>query len=230
MLLFCEVGDKFKFFEKIWRLLVDDIQYNVRQTLNHQTYQMSDTNLQDEVLERLGTLFNKRGRCIDDFDLPRKSVNSSWESVKCLFDEELNYDATALLTKSESLIAQLKSEQRHAFDSIVDVVLSNNLGFFFVSDYGGMRKTFLWNTIITYVWRHKKIVLSVASSGVASLLLPGGRTAHSRFKIPCDDLDEGTTCLVWEVTNAMVQIAHKMLCELIKAASLIIWDEALMTT
>jgi ATP-dependent DNA helicase PIF1 len=73
-------------------------------------------------------------------------------------------------------------------------------------------------------------VLSVASSGVASLLLPGGRTAHSRFKIPCDDLDEGTTCLVWEVTNAMVQIAHKMLCELIKAASLIIWDEALMTT
>jgi hypothetical protein len=72
---------------------------------------MSDTDLQDEVLERLGTLFNKRGRRIDDFDLPRKYVNSSWESVKRLFDEELNYDATSLLTESESLIAQLNSEQ-----------------------------------------------------------------------------------------------------------------------
>jgi hypothetical protein len=33
-----------------------------------------------------------------------------------------------------------------------------------------------------------------------------------------------------EVTSAMVQIEHKMLCELIQATSLIIWDEALMTT
>jgi hypothetical protein len=41
MLLFCEVGDEFNFFEKIWRLLVDDIQYNVHQTLNHETYLMS---------------------------------------------------------------------------------------------------------------------------------------------------------------------------------------------
>jgi ATP-dependent DNA helicase PIF1 len=62
-------------------------------------------------------------------------------------------------------------------------------------------------------------VLSVASSGVASLLLPGGRTAHSRFKIPCE-LDEGTICDIKRGT---------MLCELIQTTSLIIWDEALMT-
>jgi hypothetical protein len=43
---------------------------------------------------------------------------------------------------------------------------------------------------------------------------------HSRFKIPCDELDEGTTCNIKHGT---------MLCELIQAASLIIWDEALMT-
>jgi hypothetical protein len=78
----------------------------------------------------------------------------------------------------------------------------------------------LWNTIITYLRAHKKIVLSVASSGVASLLLPGGRTTHSRFRIPCDDLDEATTCNIKRGT---------MLCELIQQASLIIWDEALVT-
>jgi ATP-dependent DNA helicase PIF1 len=137
-----------------------------------------------------------------------------------LFDEELNYDAAALLTESKSLIAQLNSEQRHAFDSIVNTVVTNSPRFFFVSSYGATGKTFLWNTIITYLRDHKKIVLSVASSGVASLLLLGGCTAHSRFKIPCDDLDDGTTCNIKRGT---------MLCELIQAAALIIWDEALMT-
>jgi hypothetical protein len=79
----------------------------------------------------------------------------------------------------------------------------------FVSGYGGIGKTFLWNTIIAYLRAHKKIV--------ASLLLSGG---HSLFRIPCDDLDETTTCNIK---------CETMLCELIQATSLIIWDEALMT-
>jgi ATP-dependent DNA helicase PIF1 len=65
----------------------------------------------------------------------------------------------------------------------------------------------------------EKIVLVVASSGVASLLLPGGRTTHSRFKIPCD-LDETA---IYDIKRGT------MLAELIEAASLVIWDEAFMT-
>jgi ATP-dependent DNA helicase PIF1 len=61
--------------------------------------------------------------------------------------------------------------------------------------------------------------LTVASSGVASLLLPGGRKAHSRFKIPCH-LDDDTVCDIKRGT---------MLAELIQETSLVIWDEALMT-
>jgi hypothetical protein len=90
---------------------------------------------------------------------------------------------------------------------------------FFVSGYGGTGKTYLWNSIITFLRSRKQIVLSVASSGVASLLLPGGRTTHSRFKIPCE-LDETTICDIKCGT---------MLCQLVQAASLVIWDEALMT-
>jgi hypothetical protein len=51
MLLFCEVGDEHVFFEKVWRLLADDIQYNMHRVLSHETYQMSDTDLQDQLLE-----------------------------------------------------------------------------------------------------------------------------------------------------------------------------------
>ena len=51
------------------------------------------------------------------------------------------------------------------------------------------------------------------------MLLPGGRTAHSRFKIPYD-LEEGVVCDIKR---------GSMLAELIKKTSLVIWDEALMT-
>ena len=65
----------------------------------------------------------------------------------------------------------------------------------------------------------KLIVLAVASSGVASLLLPGGHTAHSRFKIPIV-IDESSVCDIKRGT---------FLADLIVQSSLIIWDEAPMT-
>jgi hypothetical protein len=51
MLLFCEVGDEYLFFEKVWKLLIDDIQYNMCQVLKRETYQMSDTDLRDQLLD-----------------------------------------------------------------------------------------------------------------------------------------------------------------------------------
>ena len=38
-----------------------------------------------------------------------------------------------------------------------------------------------------------KIVLAVASCGIAALLLQGGRTTHSRFRIPINIIDESTS-------------------------------------
>jgi hypothetical protein len=38
------------------------------------------------------------------------------------------------------------------------------------------------------------IALAVASSGIAALLMEGGRTAHSRFKIPIQGLHDASTC------------------------------------
>lgn len=59
----------------------------------------------------------------------------------------------------------------------------------------------------------------MASSGVASLLLPKGRTAHSRFKILVD-INENSLCDVKRGT---------ILAELLQNTALIIWDEAPMT-
>jgi hypothetical protein len=69
-----------------------------------------------------------------------------------------------------------------------------------------------------FILDHLKIVLPVASSGVASLLLPNGRTTHSKFKIPVD-IDETSTCEIKRGT---------ILAQLLLQTSLIIWDEAIM--
>ncbi|GJV20163.1 ATP-dependent DNA helicase PIF1-like protein [Tanacetum coccineum] len=55
--------------------------------------------------------------------------------------------------------------------------------------------------------------------GITSLLLPGGRTAHSRFVIPLELL-ENSTCGIKPNTH---------LAELMQQVELIIWDEAPMT-
>ncbi|CAN6856169.1 unnamed protein product, partial [Brassica oleracea] len=83
----------------------------------------------------------------------------------------------------------------------------------------GTGKTFLYQTIISRLRSRKQIVLPVASSGIAALLLPNGRTAHSRFNIP-SKLDEDKLCNIKPGT---------MLAELIEKTDLIIWDEAPMT-
>ncbi|PNT67796.1 hypothetical protein BRADI_3g32252v3, partial [Brachypodium distachyon] len=68
-------------------------------------------------------------------------------------------------------------------------------------------------SFFTFAW---KIALAVESSGIASLLLPGGRTPHSCFKIPLE-ICQNFMCNVKKNTN---------LAELIQKTSLIIWDEA----
>ncbi|XP_031264309.1 uncharacterized protein LOC116122622 [Pistacia vera] len=89
---------------------------------------------------------------------------------------------------------------------------------FFVYGHGGIGKTFLWSTIISKLQFEGKIVLIIAMSGIGALLLPGGRTSHSRFRIPLD-VTKKSTCDIKKITQ---------LEKLILTTSLIIWDEALI--
>ncbi|XP_073313552.1 uncharacterized protein [Primulina huaijiensis] len=96
---------------------------------------------------------------------------------------------------------------------------SNTRGIFFVYGYGGTRKTFIWKTLSACLRSNGEIVLNVASSGTTSLLLPGGRTAHSRFSIPFNPTEE-SSCNIKQGSP---------LAELIVKSKLIIWDEDPMT-
>lgn len=112
----------------------------------------------------------------------------------------------------------MNSAQKAAYDCIVNAVNGKLGGFFFVDGYGGTGKTYLWRALSYRFRSESKVVLNVASSGIASLLLPGGRTAHSLFEIPLV-LNESSCCNIKQ---------GSMKAELLQRTSLIIWDEAPM--
>ncbi|XP_021995696.2 ATP-dependent DNA helicase pif1-like [Helianthus annuus] len=112
----------------------------------------------------------------------------------------------------------LTDEQRSVFEEIMAAVNGDNGGIFFLYGYGGTGKTFLWKTLSAAIRSKGQIVLNVASSGIASLLLDGGRTAHSRFHIPLN-LTEDSVCNIKPESDVS---------KLLHETKLIIWDEAPM--
>jgi len=90
-------------------------------------------------------------------------------------------DEMATLVNEQRAI--FNPDQAAAFNAILESITNNQGHFFFIHAAGGYRKIFLCNTIAAEVRRRGQIALYMASSGIAALLLDGGRTSHSYFKI-----------------------------------------------
>ncbi|KIJ12078.1 hypothetical protein PAXINDRAFT_26023, partial [Paxillus involutus ATCC 200175] len=106
----------------------------------------------------------------------------------------------------------LNVEQCNVYNVIYDSVQRQAGITFFVHGSGGTGKSFLYNTLCCALCGQGKVVLCVALSGIASLLLICGCTAHSCFKIPLQ-LFENSTCGISKGT---------LLAQLIQAADAII--------
>jgi len=115
----------------------------------------------------------------------------------------------------------LNQHQRSIYDNVIDAVHDPRPvdKTFFVDGLGGAGKTFFYGCLLNRVCSTGDIVLSMASSGIAALLLEGGCTAHSRFKIPVACLYGSSVCYV-PLNNPQAA--------LIRATRLIVWDEAPM--
>ena len=139
----------------------------------------------------------------------------------------MKYDCTAQKLKYESHSTLFNDEQRNLFQTTIRDFEQNQLNIgpantvspiFFIEAPGGTGKTFVLNTIAEYLRAKVKVVLANASSGIAAVLLAGGRTAHARFKIPLKVLPD-TNCAV---------TAHSDAGKTIIASYMIIWDESPM--
>lgn len=57
-------------------------------------------------------------------------------------------------------------------------------GMFFLDGPGGTGKSFLLQLLLHHERKDGFLPLATASTGIASTLLPGCRTVHSRFRVP----------------------------------------------
>jgi hypothetical protein len=97
-----------------------------------------------------------------------------------------------LTTDADNVEDRFNDDQRSTYKIILNVMTNKDGKLFFVYGSGGIDKTFVWTTFLSRLQEQGKIVLAVASSGIASFLLLGDKIVHSRFKIPIDLHDEST--------------------------------------
>uniref|UniRef100_A0A1I8AIP3 ATP-dependent DNA helicase n=1 Tax=Steinernema glaseri TaxID=37863 RepID=A0A1I8AIP3_9BILA len=133
-------------------------------------------------------------------------------------------DGAAYTALADSELAQLNSGQRAIYDEILQAVDMLDQGqhppqrLFFVTGEGGSGKTFLFNALIHRLLSKGICHVTAASTGIAALLLEGGRTAHSTFRIANDVTDSDQSRVDW----------NSKLADMLRRSSLIIIDEVSM--
>ncbi|GJT83083.1 DNA helicase [Tanacetum coccineum] len=166
---------------------------------------------------RGGKTLNGFGKSVKDFglELPPQHLLKDLENK--LLMEEKNYKRDLLREDAAQSVPKLNHEQKKIYDLIISAATIEQQELLFIYGHGGTKKTFLWKKIISSLRSQGKIMLEVASSGIASLLLPAGRTTHSRFKIPLELTDE-----------SLCHAKKSQLRNLLVETDLIIWGKAPM--
>ncbi|GJW64668.1 ATP-dependent DNA helicase PIF1-like protein [Tanacetum coccineum] len=179
--------------------------YNRSKVIKYPELQLSIEQIQNYCLVKIQELLNRNGRSLTDFqDLPHPNPQLLTNIDNRLIREALDFDINKSKLEHETLHPLLNPKQRLIYEQVIESVHNQRGQFYFVYGPGGTGKTFLYNTIIARLRTERKIVLAVASSG--------GRTAHSRFIIPLELL-ENNTCGIKQNTH---------LAEIMKDVQLII--------
>jgi hypothetical protein len=208
ILVFCEVTSVRELWEEHFEAMADDFR---QESVNNKEC------LEQMVLRDISALLYSMGKDINCFDLPKMTDDTGLASSVCReVTEELSIHADQ---EHLDLYATLNCEQKFAFDEIMNHVLKRKSKVFFIDGPGGTGKTHLYKALLAKVRSMGLIAIATATSGIAASILPGGRTAHSRFKIPINIHDDSMCSFSKQSGTA----------ELLRRASLIIWDEVAMT-
>ncbi|KAF8095209.1 hypothetical protein N665_0339s0078 [Sinapis alba] len=219
ILLFCQVINPLKLWNHTWKFLAEDILYMKRKEFRFPGLELTDEQLKQYTLIELELLLSENDQSLSDYpDIPLPDNSILTEISNTMLRQELSYDTQQETETHKELFATMNKDQRSVYDAVLESVDNQSGQLFFVYGAWGTGKTYLYRTIIANLRSSSRVVIPVASSGVAALLLPGGRTAHSQFKLPLT-LREVSMCNIPR---------SSMLASLIAKSDLMIWDEAPM--
>ncbi|XP_062228527.1 uncharacterized protein LOC133926554 [Phragmites australis] len=207
ILVFCEPSDVRGLWHKHLEAMSEDYRRN----------NLCTVAVEQMVLIDIRNMLQSMGKDIRSFPLPE--IDEAHDTANGVTREIFEESIIELNVEDATLSDSLNTEQRAAYNEILSAVDSDEGGVFFVDGPGGTGKTFLYKALLATIRGQNKIALATATSGVAASIMPGGRTAHSRFKIPLS-IDDGAFCSFTKQSGT---------AKLLRTASLIIWDEASMT-
>ncbi|CAN6890641.1 unnamed protein product, partial [Brassica oleracea] len=171
-------------WEATWEYLTDDILYKKRRETGRPDMNLTIEQIKNIALTEIENHLLSNGRSLKKWPhMPKPEDFGSYNGNR-LIDDELKYVVEDQLKENERLMAMTTDEQRGVYEQILDAVLNDSGGVFFLYGYGGTGKTFVYRALSSAILSRGMIFLNTASSGIATLLLEGGRTAHSRFGIP----------------------------------------------
>ena len=179
ILLFCNPND----IEHLWEVAYNNMSEDYSQHTDNQNWVLR------QVAIDINKVLNTHSHHWTDFvglpilmDQELMPIEMN-EQLNQLIYEETHHDMTEINQTLQNL-QRLNAEQRNVFDTVKNVIHHDHHdNLFFLEGPGGTGKPFVYETIISQIRSENKIVLCVASSGIAASLLTGGRTAHRHFKI-----------------------------------------------
>ena len=200
ILVFCEPSDPTSLYERFKFDLAEDF------TRFH-----DDETAFSLAIRDMNRIFAAHNTTASNFGIiaPYPNVSTDWQ--------EHSSSNLSMATIS------LNNEQNAAFE-LMKIALDNNGSdvpqAFFLDGPGETGKTTFYKYLAAYCEEQSIRYTCVASTGIASTLLPNGKTAHSAFKLPLN-LNESSISSM----NINSKSARNL-----KETKLIIWDEATMSS
>ncbi len=213
ILVYCDPADPLNLWTKFKDSMCDDIAHKIRQN----DANIPPMQIENEALKLIEKELESMDKSLSDFQgmpIPNKEMTISLEH-QVIQDEQ--YDQNAQHAQFAKLSAQLNMQQSDILNTVLHTVFAENSAkrLYVINSPGGYGKTFLFTAILSAVRSKGKIALAVAPTGLAAENLEGGRTCHSRFKIPIPTLEDS----VCEIPS------QSSLAKLLRMTELIVWDE-----
>lgn len=218
LLLFCTPSEPHVLWQTFRAKICDDLRHKLRQ-LGRTV--LTETDIYDFGLHLIDNILQDSGHSLSDFpSMPRSQLNWTSTLNNRLISQQMNFDPEAENTIAHRLLSTLNNDQQQAYQQIWKSIMQAEGKLFFINGFGGCGKTYLYQAICHAVRAENVVILCVASTGLACLLLPNGQTAHSMFKIPITTLDENSVCNI-------AKEGHR--ADLLRLTQAVIFDECLMT-
>jgi hypothetical protein len=172
-----------------------------------------------EALWAIEDVMAEHGRSLNEADFGFKlSERSCMGSgvAPCWRNHIFNVDDCR--TQRDLLVPLFTDEQRDCMQTVLAAVEGNRSNLLCILASGGCGKS-LFVTGLTWLLRSEgRIVINVAASALAATLLPGGKTAHSTFRIPIPTTSD---------CYCGMKTAER---DLLRQCAIIFWDEVSMVS